>query len=145
MSDKIWKNPVLHAIIAIVIVYMYLSWKRSSDIKNKKRTSKYVNIIIPFIAGVIVYFLSVGYYKTNTNISNISNVSNVKQTVNNEFEITPSKYKQYKLNEPTGHKYSLNTTQQSNTPISIVLIDDNNNNNVDNIRDISEFNELFNI
>ena len=80
------RNPVFIALICGGLTYMYLSWKIKTSKKSKKHKNKPkdVNLIIPLVVSVLVWFLMYGYnqyYKPNltdinmkTNLANISNV-----------------------------------------------------------------------
>lgn len=80
------KNPIVVGLIASVITYIYLSWRASENNKKKKSKDKKkeeVNLLIPLIVGVIVWFVMYGYleYKsTNLETHNPSN-TNYQQIV----------------------------------------------------------------
>jgi len=67
--DNIIKNPTLIAVVAGVIVYSYLSWKRRKNMegkKNKDRKNKKNNdLIITGAFTVLVWFIVYGYFNYN--------------------------------------------------------------------------------
>ena len=75
------KNPIVVGLFASVITYIYLSWRASENNKKKKSKDKKkeeVNLLIPLVVGIIVWFVMYGYleYKSgdvdtvrNTNIN----------------------------------------------------------------------------
>ena len=68
--DNITKNPTLIAVVAGVITYSYLTWKRKENEKNKKNKTKYNknnnDLIITGAITVLVWFLVYGYMNYNT-------------------------------------------------------------------------------
>jgi dipeptide/tripeptide permease len=69
----ILKNPVIIGLFAGVITYIYLCWCLKEDNKKRKnknkRTKKDVNLIIPSVIAIIIWFIAYGYFEYNTNES----------------------------------------------------------------------------
>ena len=62
------KNPVVIALFAGVVAYLYMKWKKDNDKKKnkgKKNKStdeiKYIGLIIPAVVMVITWFIAYGY------------------------------------------------------------------------------------
>lgn len=69
--DNIIKNPTLIAVVAGVITFSYLTWKRKQNQKNKKnkknKSDKNNNdLIITGAITVLVWFIAYGYMNYNT-------------------------------------------------------------------------------
>jgi hypothetical protein len=61
------KNPIILAIIATVITYLYMSWDiENRHKKNPKSEKEQVNLITPAIVGIFVWFLTSSYFSTPT-------------------------------------------------------------------------------
>ena len=88
--DKIIKNPVLIAVVAGVLAYSYMAWKRKEQLKKSKKARnskklKYVDIILPGIVAVIVWFLAYGYLHYN-----IESVNGQELNLLNQAERVPT-------------------------------------------------------
>lgn len=65
------KNPVIIGLFAGVLTYLYMSWtideknKKAKKNKNKKVQKEEVNLLIPLVVSVIVWFVSYGYFEFN--------------------------------------------------------------------------------
>ena len=59
MYSDIIKNPIVLAVLAGVLTYLYLSWS-NKDKKNKKRSQ--ISLFTPIVVAVIVYLLSYAYF-----------------------------------------------------------------------------------
>jgi H+/Cl- antiporter ClcA len=66
----ILKNPVIIGLFAGVLTYIYLWWCLKEDNKRRKNKNKKikkdVNLIIPSVIAVIVWFITYGYFEYNT-------------------------------------------------------------------------------
>lgn len=68
------KNPVVLGLIAGVLTYIYLWWSKSNN-SSKKNGKKYkkdkgdVNIMIPGIVALVVWFIAYGYTEFGTTVS----------------------------------------------------------------------------
>jgi hypothetical protein len=72
--DNIIKNPTLIAVVAGVITFSYLTWKRKNNKKNKKNKKNKSeennnDLIITGAITVLVWFIAYGYlnYKSSGN------------------------------------------------------------------------------
>ena len=68
--DNIIKNPTLIAVVAGVITYSYLTWKRKQNQKNKKNKKNKINtdnndLLITGAVTVLVWFIAYGYLNYN--------------------------------------------------------------------------------
>jgi len=77
------KNPVIIGVFATVLTYLYLQWQ--IDEKNKKYKKKHnkpnkheeeVNLIIPAVVGVIVWFIVHGYFEYSKPTGRTHNINN---------------------------------------------------------------------
>ena len=71
MTDSILKNPIIYGLFATVLTYAYLSWKKKKEIskaklkKSKITPNPHVDIILPFVIGIIVWLIAFGYFTHN--------------------------------------------------------------------------------
>jgi len=104
--DNIIKNPTLIAVVAGVITFSYLTWKRKQNQKNKKnkknKGDKNNNdLIITGAITVLVWFIAYGYMNYNsTNVVDKVPEKNVP-TYKLVKEISESP-KSFTLMNPTG-------------------------------------------
>ena len=104
--DNIIKNPTLIAVVAGVITFSYLTWKRKQNQKNKKnkknKSDKNNNdLIITGAITVLVWFIAYGYMNYNsTNVVEKVPEKNVP-TYKLVKEISESP-KSFTLMNPTG-------------------------------------------
>lgn len=68
--DNIIKNPTLIAVVAGVITYSYLTWKRKQNQKNKSNKKNKINtdnndLLITGAVTVLVWFIAYGYMNYN--------------------------------------------------------------------------------
>jgi hypothetical protein len=102
--NKIIKNPVLIAVVAGVLAYTYMAWKRREQLKKSKKARKnkklkYVDIIIPGIIAVIAWFLAYGYLHYNVesiDSDNIQPMNGVERVPTyrlvNDVSVTPTSF-----------------------------------------------------
>lgn len=65
--DNIIKNPTLIAVVAGVITFSYLTWKRKQNKKNKKyKKTNNNDLIITGAVTVLVWFIVYGYLNYNS-------------------------------------------------------------------------------
>lgn len=106
MFIDLLKNPVIIALIFSVTVYIYLKWNRDKEIKkinnklaklkktdnlnsttgNKlkaKLKNQHINLFIPVIVGVVIWFLAYGYCESTTKEPMESLIS--KANIDNPF------------------------------------------------------------
>jgi hypothetical protein len=101
--DNIIKNPTLIAVVAGVITFSYLTWKRKQNQKNKKNKGDKNNndLIITGSISVLVWFIVYGYMKYNlTNVGEKVPEKNIP-TYKLVKEISESP-KSFTLMNPTG-------------------------------------------
>jgi hypothetical protein len=72
MFKELFMNPVIIGVIAGIIAYNYMSWKKRKLIEKKKKRGKKINpqdlqtdIIIPSLVAIIVWFIAFGYSNYN--------------------------------------------------------------------------------
>lgn len=66
MFYNILVNPIVFGIFAAVIAYLYLYWDSEQKYKkNPNRPRQSVNLMIPFVIGIVVWFLAYGYFESN--------------------------------------------------------------------------------
>jgi hypothetical protein len=74
------KNPILIGLISGALIYGYLVI--TTNEKNKKKSKKdekdKVNLLIPLVVGVIVWFLTYAYFDYNSNSNNIIKNDGIK-------------------------------------------------------------------
>lgn len=57
----ILKNPIVIGMLAGVITYMYLSWEKKHNKKNKHKKDKEINLLIPLVVAMIGWFIAYAY------------------------------------------------------------------------------------
>lgn len=121
----ILKNPVIIGLFAGVLVYIYLWWclkEENKRRKNKnKKTKKDVNLIIPSVIAVIVWFIAYGYFEYNT-----KEISVDKMNLDQPSDI-PKTYKLVKDNSSSDNVASFSLLNRGisvpNKPIPDVFIE----------------------
>jgi len=76
--DNIIKNPTFIAVVAGVIVYTYIMWKKKQNNKlkkNKKNKDNINEVLVTGIVVVIVWLIAFSYinYKTQPNVNPLEN------------------------------------------------------------------------
>lgn len=96
MFERLIKNPVILAVVAGIIVYIYMAWnkkqednKRLKKGKKIKQENKYNNIIIPGVTAILVWFITYGYFNNNNKLNDLSNpnpnvLNNVLNNLSNQ-------------------------------------------------------------
>lgn len=86
ISDKL-KDPIVISIISGVIVFLYLWYNLSDDNddkKNKKKSHfakiKDVNLLIPIVSSIIIWFIASCYYGNIEKKSEIPDISRSSQS-----------------------------------------------------------------
>jgi len=128
--DGIIKNPIIIGLVAGVITYAYLTWQVEKENKKKKhrKEKEEVNLLIPLVVSIIVWFIAYAYFEYTPNQSKINNIQipgNINGMHNIEMNhflgnsakipipIAPSKGYNFTgdvLPEPTDPRFNLLTT-----------------------------------
>jgi hypothetical protein len=81
MFKDLIMNPVIIGLIAGIIAYNYMSWRRRKMIEKRLRRGKKVkpqekqnDIIIPSLVAVIVWFIAYGYINYSKNNVSLNNL-----------------------------------------------------------------------
>ena len=97
--DNIIKNPTFIAVVAGVITYTYIVWKKKQNKKYNKNSRKHKKdqneVVMAGIVAVIVWFIVYGYihYKNPNNKMNQSNQMNQLNQSNQSFQQNVPTYK----------------------------------------------------
>jgi hypothetical protein len=90
LSMDIIKNPVVIGLVAGVITYMYMGWsleEKNKKNKKHKKPQEEVNLMIPLVVGVIMWFLAYGYFEFS-GVASIS-VPVVNQQIQHPVPLPP--------------------------------------------------------
>ena len=94
ITDKL-KNPITISIICGILVFIYLWYSLPDDIDDKKdktnkpsyiRKLKNINLLIPIISAIIVWFVASCYLSTNVNNSNQELSKNENTNLSGNFQ-----------------------------------------------------------
>ena len=119
MFKDLIMNPVIIGLIAGIIAYNYMSWRKRKMIEKRLKRGKKVNpqqfyndIIIPTLVAVIVWFIAYGYinYKKNT-----GNLNNLDEGV--EGNQADANIPQYKLVKDSNSENQIKSADRSFTMI----------------------------
>jgi hypothetical protein len=125
MLDLI-KNPIIIALFAGVLTYIYMVWSNENKNKNRKDApiKKPVNLIIPLVVTVIVWVLAHGYFVTSKSEDELISVPTNNLITNSIKPIMGSGYKLVGGNNVmmTGGGNIQNLTSESASPLSYQLI-----------------------
>ncbi|CAH6421607.1 Hypothetical protein KVN_LOCUS370 [uncultured virus] len=102
MDLKFLKNPIILGIFAAVIAYLYLYWQEDRKQKeNAKYVKQPINILIPGVIGILVWFLSSYYFdsfgSSNNSIDSKNIEQNLKQSINSPEKPNLVAQQSYKL------------------------------------------------
>jgi uncharacterized protein with PQ loop repeat len=73
MSFTYLKNPIVLGLIAGIITYGYLYYQADKKYKEEKGTKEQVNILIPCLIAIIVWFMASNYFDNDNNHHNSNN------------------------------------------------------------------------
>jgi hypothetical protein len=63
MFINIFKNPIILALLAAAITYLYMWWENENKYKKNPKSSKEsISLITPLIVGLIVLFITYNYF-----------------------------------------------------------------------------------
>jgi hypothetical protein len=89
MFKDLIMNPVIIGLIAGIIAYNYMSWRKRKMIEKKLKRGKkvkpqqfYNDIIIPSLVAVIVWFIAYGYLNYNKKQSTQNDIGDENNNVN---------------------------------------------------------------
>jgi hypothetical protein len=102
MVIDILKNPVIIALLAGILTYLYIWWSNEKKYK-KNPESKKMGVITPFIVTVVVWILAYGYNEMcdNTVPQEVVTLSNVNGIADiNNLGLGDIKYKLAKADIP---------------------------------------------
>ena len=126
MTD-LFKNPVSIGVFAGLLTYFYLVWDKRNEIERAKKNKKYkvnkkVDILIPALVAIVVWFIAYLYFNKDSQNKNISVVSgnNVINPVNNIIDVNNNP-KTYRLVTDSSTKVEDQLTNQ----LSYTLITNN--------------------
>lgn len=122
------KNPIVIAILAGAITYVYLS--RDSDEnynkKKNKKSKKEINLAIPLVVAVIVWFLAYSYFEYN--IDNTQQINHNIMTGGNLMfgdQIVDHKIIPLPVQHSKGHKFIGDIISDSSSAKSFSLLPTN--------------------
>jgi hypothetical protein len=90
LSMDIIKNPVIIGLVAAVVTYMYMGWsieEKNKKNKKHKKPQEEVNLMIPLVVGVILWFLAYGYFEFNGVA--VTNVPVMNQQIKHPVPLAP--------------------------------------------------------
>jgi heme/copper-type cytochrome/quinol oxidase subunit 2 len=84
--DGIIKNPIIIGLVAGVITYAYLSWQAEKENKKKKhrKDKEEVNLLIPLVVSVIVWFIAYAYFEYTPEQPHVNNQT-LPPIINNDM------------------------------------------------------------
>jgi|LakMenEpi03Aug12_release.lakeMendotaPanAssembly.Ray.scaffolds.fasta_scaffold66885_6 hypothetical protein len=100
----ILKNPVIIGLFATAITYGYLLWQLHSEQKRRhkkgrKNTKKEdVNLLIPAIVGIIIWFIAYGYFEYSNN-----DLNELNDRIQNNITLGEKNYKLVKDDLSSGN------------------------------------------
>ena len=111
--DNIIKNPTFVAVIAGVIAYSYIIWRKNERSKKSKKNKKYKDnneILIGGVVAAIAWLITYGYVNYNSNQNNNLNQLNQPNQINQLNQIPTYKLvkdisdtpRSFTLMNPTG-------------------------------------------
>lgn len=72
MNFEFLRNPIVLGGAAFLAVYMYLYWQNEKENKDKTNNNpKSVDLMIPFVAGLAIWFLAWMYMSNSTPVATV--------------------------------------------------------------------------
>lgn len=102
MDLNILKNPIILAISATALTYLYLYWENEKKYKDDPEQKEKINYVIPIAIGIIVWFIANSIFSNNspgqlpqptqTNIGGTqpTYIPKIQNSVNNSSEMFKS-------------------------------------------------------